>query len=349
LLESKIIEEINLRDFFYKIATRNKYVSLKLSKRILNRRIYPLEIRRNGESICLIPITKKLNASQIELLNYKYPNGILITSMEDKQELQASDVNIVENLYEVIYKLVERSPKRAINELFTKVSSEHTSRLLSLSKKSAGRINKDKYYQDLGKIGPDFFEADINILFNYIFRNSIWLGANTKGRKLPDSISAFPLHKNKGCIMIDAKFTDKSNFEIGELSKNKVYVNWGKANKSIIKLGKLRGFIFVSNKQPQGSFKKNLATIIGPFWIMGASLNTKQLLNLYKLYRKHEDELNRNYHKRDTFLEYMERFFTKPSSYKAAEKIIVWENNQFNRILRECERKIQGSTRLSVN
>ena len=90
------------------------------------------------------------------------------------------------------------------------------------------------------------------------------------------------------------------------------------------------------------SFKENLVKVIGKFHIMGSSLNTKQLILLYKFYRKHEDEFNRNYRKRNSFLDFMEDIFIKPKSYNSGDKVVVWENKEFSKLLKSCERKLQG-------
>lgn len=351
-LEYKIIVEEEIRNFIYNLAKENGYKCLKLTRQLANRKILPLEVRHNSESICLIIITKNLNPEQVELLKYKYPNGVLITSTENKSQLQQSGVAVVKDLYLIIHDLLEKNPKTTINRIFDEVASEQTNRLQNLSKESLRRIRNITFYRSRAKLGPAFFEADVNILINYIFRNSVWLGSNFSGRKLPDSVSAFPVNNvNKGCFIVDAKFCEDSFFDMGPARKNSVYVGWGKNNKSIQQFGGLKGFIFISNKPPVNNvFRARLLKVIDGRHIFGSCLNTRQLSRIYRFYNRYEDELNRSISKKNYFLGCMELIFTKPNSYKKADKVIVWRDNDISKILRRCRNFIKrgGPTRISA-
>jgi len=347
---TQVIDEKRVRDFFKKIAEELGYVTTPLFRDLIKRKIFPIEIIKDDKAICPIPITTPLKDQQLEVLKYRYPNLVLVTSRDDKDTLTAKGF-MTEELYSLVYELFENS-KSKIDSLLNEITINKSIKLSTLALTSSKRIIDEKWYISQGTIGAEFFEADISMLLNYIFKNSIWLGAKTRGKSLPDSLSAFPIEdKKRGCFISDVKFTQKNNPDIGPLDKNKKYLKDGKNNPSIKYNGGLRGFVFVSNKPAPNNFTNKMLKIIGRKSIKGGYLTNSQILKIYNHLKHWENDFDIDRRKRNIFINSMEEIFLNLPSLKNKDKIKIWKDVEIKNILdNNCVTYGKLSpTRLSVN
>jgi len=346
---TQIINEKRVCDFFDKMAKKSGYTTTKLFRDLVKRAIYPLELTKNDKSCTLIPLTTPLKEQQLEVLKYRYPNLILITSRDDKDSLVSKGF-MVEELYSLVYELFGNSNQK-FEELSNIVESQRTSNLTALASVSSSRILTESWYLDQKSLGAEFFEADTTIILNYIFKNSIWLGAKTRGQKVPDSISAFPFEDtSRGCFIADAKFTKRSNSDIGRVDKNKKYLMDGRVNPTIKTNGGLKGFLFTSNKPAQGNFITKMLRIIGGKHIKGFYLENSQILEIYKHSKNWENEFEIDSRKRNIFFDALEEIFLKLPSLKNIDKVKIWRDLEIKNILDGCVVKYRGlsSRRVSV-
>lgn len=346
---TQVIDEQNVRGFINKICLENGYTVSVLSRDLVRRKIYPIEIRKNDRALCFVPVTTSLKDDQLEALKYRFPDLVIITSKSDKNNLVEKGF-IVEELYSLVYELFER-PEAKLDGLLNLVNSNRTSNIDRLSNNSASRIVNDNWYVDKKSLGPEFFEADITMLLNYVFKNSIWLGAKRRGQALPDSVSAFPIGEiNRGCFISDVKFTENITANIGANDKNSKYIKDGKNNQSINNAGGLKGFVFVSNKAAPSNFASKMATVVGQKLIKVGFLTKGQILSVYRHFRLWEHELQMDQRKMELFLNSMDSIFLTPSSYRKRDKILVWSDTEIERILNQNEfeyRKL-GTSGLNV-
>lgn len=331
-LITQLIDEKRVRDFFYKIALENNYQATVLEKDLIKRKIFPIEIVKNDEKVCFIPITIPLTDQQIEVLQYRYPNLVFVTSRNDSATLSAKGFQ-VEELYSFTYELFTNSTTK-IDNLLNSVTANKLTKLRDLSNNSSGRVTNDTWYINQGTMSAEFFEADISILLNYIFKNSIWLGAKRRGEPLPDSLSAFPIEdRNRGCFISDAKFSLGTAPNIGNKDKNKKYITIGKNNSSITDNGGLKGFIFVGNKPAPSNFISKISKVIGRKAIKIGYLKNSHILQIYSHLKHWENEIEMDRRKRDIFLNSMELIFLTTVSLKRVDKIIIWTDEEINTIL----------------
>ncbi|MCL5409862.1 MAG: hypothetical protein M1607_03320 [Patescibacteria group bacterium] len=346
---TQVIDEKVVRDFINRIAEESGYNTTPLIRDLVKRKIYPVEITKDHQSICLIPITVPLKDQQLEVLKYRYPNLIFVTSRDDSDVLKSKGF-IVEDLYNFVYELFNDS-KAKIDYLLNVVTSNKSTNIGTLAQISSGRIMDDKWYIEQTSMGAEFFEADTSMLLNYIFKNSIWLGAKRRGQRFPDSLSAFPIEDtNRGCFISDAKFSIGSCPDIGSRDKNKQYVTDGKKNLSVCNNGGLKGFIFVGNKPAPSNFISKMAKVIGRRIIKVGYLKNSHILSIYDHLRHWEDEMNMDQRKRDIFLNSMELIFLLPKSLKNEDKFIVWNDNVIKQVLDDAvtEYNKLGSPKLIV-
>lgn len=343
------IDEEKVRDFIYKMSKDAGYEATKLNCKLVRREIYILQVRKEDNYFYLIPITKPLNDQQLEILKYRYPFAFFITSRDDKEHLIQAGF-LTEQLYSLVFGLLS-DPKKVIEEKLSEISAQKSSIIDSLAQNSLRRISNDSWYVSQSNLGPEFFEADVYILLNYIFRNSVWLGASRRGEPLPDAISAFPLETvNKGCFSIDAKFSVRSFPDIGSSEKNKKYLDSGSNNKSIKEYGGLKGFAFVSNKPAPSNYTSIMTRAIGRRYIFSAYFTVVQLKLIFEHLKKWEDEMNRDLRKRNIFINSLELIFLKPKSYRKEDKIVVNKDSEIQDLLKvsEDEYKKLGSTTINI-
>lgn len=331
-LITQLIDEKRVRDFFYKIALENNYQATVLEKDLIKRKIFPLEVEKNDEKVCFIPITIPLTDQQLDVLQYRFPNLIFVTSRNDSQTLSAKGFQVQE-LYSFTHELFT-NPTTKIDNLLDSVTANKLTKLRDLSNNSSGRVTNDTWYINQGTMSAEFFEADISMLLNYIFKNSIWLGAKRRGEPLPDSLSAFPIEdRNRGCFISDAKFSLGAAPNIGKRDKNKKYITIGKNNSSITDNGGLKGFVFIGNKPAPSNFISKISKVIGRKAIKVGYLKNSHILQIYSHLKHWENEMEMDRRKRDIFLNSMELIFLTTASLRRIDKIIIWTDEEINTIL----------------
>lgn len=340
---TQIIDENRVRDFFERIAKENGYEAESSSKNLITRNIFPLQIRKDGRTLCLIPITVPLKDQQLEALKYRYPDLVFVTSRDDKHTLEAKGF-AVEELYSLVFDLLN-DPEAKINSMLDYVAANRSVKIRELSDASSARLLNEAWYISQARMGPEFFEADTSTILSYIFRNSIWLGAKRRGEPVPDSLSAFPVDDaNRGCFATDAKFSLASTPNIGSVDKNKKYVDDGRKNTSVRSSGGLRGFIFVSNKQAPTNFFQKMKKVLGRKHVKAGYLTNTQVKMIFDHLRRWENDMEMDRRKRDIFLESMEQIFLKPNTMRAQDKIIEWSDASVSTILNENVTKYSSLT-----
>ncbi len=347
---TQIIDEKKVSKFFERVAKESGYLTTPLLRDLIRRKIFPIEVVKDEKSLCLIPITTPLNDQQLEILKYRYPNLILITSRDDKSALVANGF-VVEELYSFVHGLFE-DPKRKFDEFIKIVTANKLSHLATLASISSSRILDERKYISKGAIGMELFEADVSVLLNYIFKNSIWLGAKTRGQSLPDSLSAFPIEdEKKGCFVADAKFTKKNSPDIGSIEKNEKYLTDGKKNTSIKLNGGLRGFLFISNKSAPSNFALKMQKIIGRKIVKGGYLKSSQILEIYNHLKQWENDFNIDGRKKNLFIKALEEIFLTLPSLKKNDRTKNWKDTEIKKILDTCISAYRQLTspRLSVS
>ncbi len=329
---TQVIEENKVRDFLNRISEENNYGSEALFRGLIRRKIYPIEISNENETICLIPITTPLKEQQLEVLKYRYPNLILVTSRDDADILRSKDF-LVQELHTLVFDLFNDA-KAILNDLLNKVTTEKSTKLKDLAKISSERIMNEDWYKEQKNMGPEFFEADVSMILNYLFKNSIWLGARRRGASVPDSLSAFPIEdKNRGCFLSDSKFSQRINADFGGIDKNKKYVHDGRSNKSVKQNGGLKGFVFISNKPAPNNFFSKMARVVGRKHIKVGFLKNSHLLSFYEHIKYWENEIEMDGRKKAIFLDSMELIFLTPKSLKVSDKIVAWTDDEIKSIL----------------
>lgn len=329
---TQIIDEQKVRDFIERIAKENGYNTTPLLRDLIKRKIFPIEIINDGQTVCFIPITVPLKDQQLEVLKYRYPDLVLVTSRDDKDTL-ATKGFIVEELYDFVYELFN-NPKAKIDALLSQVTSNKSLAIRSLADASSGRVMDENWYINQSIMSAEFFEADVTMLLNFIFKNSIWLGAKRRGQRLPDSVSAFPIEDiNRGCFISDVKFSLRVAPDIGTMDKNQQYVKDGKNNKSVSENGGLRGFIFVGNKPAPGNFKSKMLKVIGRKSIKAGYLTNSHILSIFSHLKHWENELDMDRRKRDIFLNSMELIFLTLKSQRQEDKVVIWTDDEIKQIL----------------
>lgn len=294
-----LIDEKRLAEFLYKKCLGLNFTAEKFKRKLIRRDLYNVEVRTFDKSICLIPITKPLSDHHLEILQYRYPNAVIITSKADAQILASSSQVEVLELYKVIPMLLSNN-SQFIRQLIQKVNRQRLSRVRNLADQSITRIDNAQFYKDKNQIsknfGAEFFEADCSILLDYIFGNSIWLGANKRGSAFPDGITAMPLTNTKyGCFVWDTKFCETARVALGKDIKNTRYIKDGKKNQTVKDNGGLKGFIFISNVQAPKNFVskyRKLAKNSGRIKI--SFVRAEHIKTIFNHFKDYEAPINSN-------------------------------------------------------
>lgn len=319
----KKINENKVTDLIYKVSSELGFTVDKFERKLLGRKIYVNEIRKDEKSLCVIPITKDLNENELEVIRFRYPNLLLATSKDNSDHISAKHIKVVE-LYLLIYKLMNKSSsKRTINSFLREVNRDIVRKNRNLSDESSSRFNNDNYYIQKNKeaknLGAELFEADCSVLLSYIFGNTIWLGARTRGKPFPDGISALPLtEKANGCFLWDTKFSETGRVVLGKDGKNDNYLKQGRKNPTIKDNGGLKGFVFVSNKTAPNNFLKKFRKLIGRRRLKVTYLSSDQIFKLYRHYKDFENDINNNRRVQEVFVDSMRGlFFSTAGNNKA--------------------------------
>ena len=331
------IEEKKASEFIYKTCLEIGIQAKKFERRILGRIIYLVEVRNKDNSACLLTISKKLNEHQIEVLRFRYPNLILITSKDDQNEFKQAGVEAID-LYKFAQRLLLKDTTY-LKQLINRAKRNQLDLVRNVVDQIATRFVDEEYYKSKNQIaknfGAELFEADCYVLLSYIFGNSIWLGANKRGSAFPDGITAFPLTKAKnGCFIWDTKFCQSNQITFGSTEKNAKYVKDGKSNVSIKDNGGLKGFAFISNSEDSTNFQSKFNKI-GKGKVLKISLwSAKLIVNLFRHYKDHEQDVLQNSKIREIFLDSMKNLFFKAERRK---KAFVITDNCVNSVLLRAE------------
>lgn len=315
------IEEKKIAEFIYKTALAIGIEAEKFERRLLGRKIYIVELRYNGKSGCLFPVSKKLSDNQLEILRFRYPNLILITSKDDKNEFISAHIEALE-LYTVAQKLLSNDVSY-VKQLISKAKRNEFSLVRSVADEVVTRFIDENFYKSKNRIaknfGAELFEADSYILLSYVFGNSIWLGANKRGSAFPDGITAFPLTQGKnGCFIWDTKFCETGRIVFGSLDKNAKYVKDGKKNSTIVDNGGLKGFMFISNTSAPNNFSSKFNKIAKGKVLKISFLTSKQIAEIYKHFKDNEQDISQNSRIKELFLNSMKALlFTTKKKKKA--------------------------------
>ena len=336
------IEEKKIAEFIYKTSLAMGIDSKKFERRLLGRKIYIVELRHNDKSACLLPVSKKLTDNQIEILRFRYPNLILITSKDDKVEFLTAHVEAIE-LYKVAQKLLSNDINY-VKQLINKAKRNQLSLVRNVADEVAIRFINEDYYKSKNRViknfGAELFEADSYILLSYIFGNSIWLGANKRGSAFPDGITAFPLTQDKnGCFIWDTKFCETGRIVFGSLDKNAKYVKDGKTNSTIVENGGLKGFTFISNTSAPNNFSSKFNKLAKGKVLKISFLTSNQIVNIYKHYKNNEQDINQNSKIKEFFLNAMKYLLFKA---KKRRKAFVLTDLEVTNLLLSNDQKYIG-------
>jgi len=340
---AKRIDEKKIINFIQNTLSNLDFSTVRLERKLLNRKIFVLEIRAKENWIEVIPITKPLNHDQLEILRFRYPNLLLLTSRDDMHEL--AEVGIfVDNLYNIAY-ILQNKKFTALKKILKEVNGEGVDRIRNYSKESSKRLTNNKFYIDKNKesknFGSELFEADCSILLNFIFGNSIWLGARTRGQALPDGMAAFPMTDTKsGCFIWDSKFYESKKVKLGDDEKNNKYIFYARGNKSISMNGGLKGFVFISNKNAPKHFITKYRKFVGKRRIKVSFIKAKHLYLIFKHYKNYENKINTDIKVKQIFIDSMSQIFF---NFSGENKSFVLQDKYLNSILANNIKKYKSS------
>jgi len=297
------INERRVADYVSGVLSTWEMDHLLLKRKVLGRTIYAIEIDIDGKNIQLIPATKPFSVDQLAIIRLRYEGAYLLSSREDVQSLVAANLGSQE-LSRFVYELDNKSRARIVRKLNDHAFSQLThvrNEADSCKKRLADNRTYAAKERRIKNLGAELFEADVAVILRYIFGNSIWLGARTRGSALPDGMTALPVTGNKnGCFLWDAKY--------------------GRGQK--VRLGK--AMLFISNtagpKNFESKYKKLLKRHrIGKFKIL--FVTSKQLLKLYEHFRKFEDDIMSNQAIHNGFVKSMKSLLFSTVGGKTAVKV----------------------------
>lgn len=307
---TQVISEEHVVDYI--VSTFKNGTATKFSNQLLKRPVYLARLERNEEIVELLILNSTLKDHQFEILKYRYPNLMIATTLDNTDLIQSKGIEVVK-----LSKLIFDGKKNnfsILDQALLESEAKHLYHVRSLCHATVQRFSVDKFYKKgntLSKyFGAEMYEADCSVLLNYVFGNCIWLGANSRGKKLPDGFTAFPLHnKKQGCFVWDAKFGEGKTLQMGKFVKNKVYIDEAKKNKSIRANGGLKAFIFISNKQFPMSFLKKYEALTKGSRIKINFLRSSQLESITRHFRRFEKLINSNENAKTQFLDSMITLF----------------------------------------
>lgn len=222
----------------------------KLSIQLLGKKIFIASVSHNDQTFEIIPLTRELKDSQLEVLAHRFTNSVIITTMDNVMQLEQHDFTVIA-LHELVYE-IEENKTDLLQSKIQDAENTYPEKLQTLAKVASKRIDKSAHYilrnADAKNLGAELFEADCSVVLDRILGNSLWLGAKHRGSSVPDGFSSFPmLLKKHGCLIWDGKFSQGKGVVMGKPGKNKKYIDAAKKNKSIVANGGLKAFVFISN------------------------------------------------------------------------------------------------------
>jgi hypothetical protein len=325
------ISEESVVDFIvsnYKNATVTK-----LSNQVLKRPIYLARIEDGEDIVELLPLNGAFKPHQLEILKFRYPNLVVITSLDNMQDLEDKQLKALK-LFELIYDC-KKNKAKGVDDLVMQSAAEYLVHSRGLFLAAHNRIADNSFYKAQNKLskyfGAEMYEADCSALLNYIFGNCVWLGAKYRGKKVPDGFAAFPLHdKKQGCFIWDGKFGEGYTLHMGNFSKNRAYIEAAKKNQSIKDNGGLKAFIFISNKRFPKSFTKKYLPLTNGSRIKINFLSSAQLKRIAEHFCRHEKLLFNNENAKGIFLDSMKSVLF---SIKNGIKTEIIDNNALSLVL----------------
>jgi hypothetical protein len=301
------------------------------AKKLLGRTLHVASVRLLDSSVEIIPLAGTITPSQMELLRLRLPNALILTSRDNVGEYAGQDIEC-HHLHEIVL-LMERDDHQAVTALLQEVNRHGLDRIRRYARAAGQRYGGAEFYRGKNRekknLGAELFEADTHLLFSYMFRNSIWLGASRRGSAVPDGISAFPVLAAgvNGCVVWDAKYSD-GKVNLGSIKKNRVYVDAARANASILANGGLKGFVFVGNQDAPATFEKRYQKLGGARTPKVTYLTARQLLSIVAHFRENEDHILGNAACQQQFTESMSALLTPTARGKKASAIIEAELKQ---------------------
>lgn len=282
------------------------------AKKVLGRTYYVSLAQVDGVSTALVPVSSTLSANQLELLRLRIPNALVLTSRGNVEDYRLQNIEC-SSLHEFV-SMLEQGRGQVVLHTIREVAHTSADRIRRYARDAMKRYGKADFYRDKNRqsknLGAELFEADTFLLFRYVFRNSIWLGATQRGVPVPDGISAFPILDAgaSGCLLWDSKYSN-GNVRLGSLKKNQTYINAARRNDSIRQNGGLGGFVFVSNQEAPKTFEQRSKRLGGVRKPKITFLTAKQLLTVVKHFREHEDDILNNIGCHRQFCSSMEALF----------------------------------------
>jgi hypothetical protein len=307
------------------LSKNTLFGSSTLFKRtLLSRQIYVVQHVDKDKIIEFIPVTKQLSENQFEILKFRYPYAVIITSRNDKTDIELRGFRVV-TLWELIHSM-QKDNSKIIKHLQSKSKTGILVRLRSLTPLSIERLNNKEYYiernQEVKNFGAELFEADCSILLDYVFGNCIWLGAKHRGSSLPDGFTSFPMLGIKhGCFIWDTKFSEGKKLVMGNFTKNNHYINEAKNNKSIKINGGLKAFIFISNNEFPLTFPKKYISLTKKRKIKVLFLQSQLLKQITEHYLENEKIIMNNSRARNQFIQSMKNLFFVTAKNRKCEII----------------------------
>jgi hypothetical protein len=286
----------------------------KLSNQLLKRPVYLARIEQNDDIVELLILNSALKDHQFEILKYRYPSLMIATALDNTSLIESKGINAVK-VSALIFDC-KKSNFAMLKQALVDSAANHLKHARGLCYAAVRRIADDRFYKKgntLSKyFGAEMYEADVSALLNYVFGNCIWLGANYRGKKLPDGFTAFPLqNKKQGCFVWDGKFGEGRTLQMGAFAKNKVYIDEAKKNKSIRENGGLKAFVFISNKKFPKSFLKKYEPLTKGSNIKINFIKSEQLQSITNHFRRNEKLIYNNENAKTLFLDSMATLFFK--------------------------------------
>jgi hypothetical protein len=338
-LVTQTIDEWSVVSFIH--STYKMGSVTKLSNKLLTRTLSVAKIEYGENTAEFIPLNSQLKDHQLQVLRFRYPNLVIVTSQDNLENYQDQGLHAI-RLYELVHNC-KKGKSSFITQTLEQASVLHLKHTRTLCGESVARITNNEYYKKQNKIskylGAELFEADCSTMLDYVFGNSLWLGAKHRGRSVPDGFTAFPLlGKKGGCFIWDTKYGEGKKVNMGKLDKNFTYIAAAKTNKSIIDNGGLKGFVFISNNKFPKQFEKKYLTLVKGTRIKLTFLSAAQLKRIVDQYRKFEKLMNNNDQAKMLFMQAMEDVFF---NVKGNRKSHIIEDRFLDPVLQENERSFK--------
>jgi hypothetical protein len=304
-------------------------------KKLLSRNVSVVSITVEHSSVELIPVAGLLTPTQRELLRLRMPNALILTARDNVEEYVNEEIEC-SHLFEFVYRL-QRGEFGPIAGLLTELAENRLSRLRISVRDIAQRYSDSTYYRERNRekknLGAELFEAHTYLLFSYMLRNSVWLGASRRGSAVPDGISAFPivLDGPLGCLLWDSKYSEGA-VKLGTVAKNRNYIASSKKNKTIRENGGVGGFAFVGNVAAPKPFAKKYGRLGGPKKPKIVYLTSNQLMKIFEHFRRYEDDVLNVAACNRKFIESLAELFFDSSNGK---KIITVSDEYLEELLRD--------------